>query len=329
MAGVPYVFGNATTSIPLTNLDANFNTGLTIGNTTVGLGNTVTTLGNVILTNATISSPSGIAANAVIYSTSTGNLTGNASIFTVDSNNNVGIGTTTPAVVGSSRKELTVKSTVADTYSILNLIGIRDVGGNQNGDVNFINSFGSQTITSRISGINGASSNTEGILSFQTKTSAGGLTEQLRINSTGALVLAGGTTTATGTGIAFPASQNNSSDANTLDDYEKGTWTPNQGSGLTVVGAFTSSGTYTKVGNLVTLYGKVNGATSIVCSGNGTLSNNLPFTSSASSLAIGGLINGAVTTSTNCYVAPSQAAAICAATTSTSANIYFSVTYQV
>ena len=53
MAGVPYVFGNATTSIPLTNLDANFNTGLTIGNTTVGLGNTVTTLGNVTIANAT------------------------------------------------------------------------------------------------------------------------------------------------------------------------------------------------------------------------------------------------------------------------------------
>jgi len=95
MAGVPFVFGNATTSIPLTNLDANFNTGLTIGNTTVGLGNTVTTLGNVTLTNATISSPSGIAANAVIYSTSTGNLTGNATIFSVNSTS-VGIGTSSP-----------------------------------------------------------------------------------------------------------------------------------------------------------------------------------------------------------------------------------------
>jgi hypothetical protein len=93
--GVPNVFGSATTSIPLSQLDANFNTGLTIGNTTIGLGNTTTTLGNVILTNATISSPSGIAANAVIYSTSTGNLTGNATIFSVNSGN-VGIGTSSP-----------------------------------------------------------------------------------------------------------------------------------------------------------------------------------------------------------------------------------------
>ena len=98
MAGVPFVFGNATTSIPLSNLDANFNTGVTIGNTTVGLGNTVTTLGNVTLTNATIvANTSSIAANAVVYTTSTGNLTGNASVFTVDSSGNVGIGTTSPA----------------------------------------------------------------------------------------------------------------------------------------------------------------------------------------------------------------------------------------
>ena len=64
MAGVPFIFGNATTSIPLSNLDANFNTGLTIGNTTVGLGNTVTTLGNVTLNNVTINS--GLLSTATI-----------------------------------------------------------------------------------------------------------------------------------------------------------------------------------------------------------------------------------------------------------------------
>jgi hypothetical protein len=114
MAGVPYVFGNATTSIPLTNLDANFNTGLTIGNTTIGLGNTTTTLGNVTLTNATIvANTSVIAANAVIYSTSTGNLTGNATIFSVNSGN-VGIGTASPSAkfqVSGSGATGAIKST--------------------------------------------------------------------------------------------------------------------------------------------------------------------------------------------------------------------------
>ena len=51
--------------------------------------------------------------------------------------------------------------------------------------------------------------------------------------------------------IVFPASQNASSDANTLDDYEEGTFNPadNSGAGLSL----TSSGRYTKVGRLVTL----------------------------------------------------------------------------
>ena len=66
MAGVPYVFGNATTSIPLSNLDADFNTPVTIGNTTVGLGNTVTTLGNVTLTNVNIVSGTVPTANSIV-----------------------------------------------------------------------------------------------------------------------------------------------------------------------------------------------------------------------------------------------------------------------
>ena len=53
---VPYVFGNATTSIPLSQLDANFNTVATLGNASVGLGNTTTTVGNLTLTNVTLSS---------------------------------------------------------------------------------------------------------------------------------------------------------------------------------------------------------------------------------------------------------------------------------
>jgi hypothetical protein len=78
-------------------------------------------------------------------------------------------------------------------------------------------------------------------------------------------------------GITFPATQSASSDANTLDDYEEGTWTPNQGTGLTVVGAFNSSGIYTKIGNLVTVNFRVGGATSVACSSGGDITTNLPF----------------------------------------------------
>ena len=66
--------------------------------------------------------------------------------------------------------------------------------------------------------------------------------------------------------------------ANLLDDYETGTWTPSQGSGLTVVGAFSSSGTYTKVGRKVTVVFYVSGATSIAVSAGGIITDNLPFT---------------------------------------------------
>jgi hypothetical protein len=62
-----------------------------------------------------------------------------------------------------------------------------------------------------------------------------------------------------------------------LADYEEGTWTPSQGAGLVVVGAFSSSGTYTKVGRLVTLSGLLIGATSINTSAGGVMTENLPF----------------------------------------------------
>ena len=77
--------------------------------------------------------------------------------------------------------------------------------------------------------------------------------ERLRINSNGALVLAGGATAADGVGIAFPATQSASSNANALDDYEEGTWTPTY-LGETTAGSTTYTtqlGKYTKIGNVV------------------------------------------------------------------------------
>lgn len=53
--------------------------------------------------------------------------------------------------------------------------------------------------------------------------------------------------------IAFPATQRPSSNPNTLDDYEEGTWTPTIQFGGASAGMTysTRTGTYTKVGNLV------------------------------------------------------------------------------
>ena len=61
----------------------------------------------------------------------------------------------------------------------------------------------------------------------------------------------GGTTaSASGAGITFPATQSASSDANTLDDYEEGTWTPTDESGA-ALSLSVSSATYTKIGRVV------------------------------------------------------------------------------
>jgi hypothetical protein len=72
--------------------------------------------------------------------------------------------------------------------------------------------------------------------------------------TTGTLVVTG--TTPTLNGITFPATQVPSADANTLDDYEEGTWTPSLAgsvsdpTGVTYDGR---AGFYTKVGRLVTV----------------------------------------------------------------------------
>jgi len=58
----------------------------------------------------------------------------------------------------------------------------------------------------------------------------------------------------TGGQIAFPAGQQASADVNTLDDYEEGTWTPT----ITNNSSYTIQyGTYTKIGRIVLLYGKI------------------------------------------------------------------------
>jgi hypothetical protein len=75
-----------------------------------------------------------------------------------------------------------------------------------------------------------------------------------RINSTGVYVLKGGTTSANGVGVAFPATQVASSDANTLDDYEEGTWVGTlKGATTDPTIAVTATGRYTKVGRLVSV----------------------------------------------------------------------------
>ena len=90
---VPYTFGTATSSIPLSQLDSNFATAITLGSTNVYLGNTTTTLvGFANLSSTLITSPTHNSGTTL--SLQTGGTTG----LYIDASQNVGIGTTSPSL---------------------------------------------------------------------------------------------------------------------------------------------------------------------------------------------------------------------------------------
>lgn len=76
-------------------------------------------------------------------------------------------------------------------------------------------------------------------------------------------------------GITFPATQVPSADANTLDDYEEGNWTPSVGGNATYLG---QTGKYTKVGRMVyvSCFIQINA----IGTGSTTQISGLPFTQS-------------------------------------------------
>lgn len=94
---VPYTFSSATSAIPLSQLDSNFATTITLGNTAIQLGNTVTTLNNMTLANVTVTTVSGASANAVVYTNSSGQVTANSSVIALDTSGNLGLGVTPSA----------------------------------------------------------------------------------------------------------------------------------------------------------------------------------------------------------------------------------------
>jgi hypothetical protein len=104
-----------------------------------------------------------------------------------------------------------------------------------------------------------------GSITLQEPAVAGTTTLNLPATS-GTVVVTG--TTPTLNGITFPATQSPSADANTLDDYEEGTWISTVTIPINVTGTPTlSNARYTKIGNLVSLEGTF---TAVVTSSNQT-----------------------------------------------------------
>jgi hypothetical protein len=139
--------------------------------------------------------------------------------------------------------------------------------------------------------------------------------------STGNLVI--GTS---GKGIDFSATPGTGT-SELLNDYEEGTWTPGAGAGLTVVGAFSSSGTYTKIGRIVQVRGRLAGATSVAFNTNVVIATGLPFAASLVPYQTGTGMNDAWSASSlvNLYSTNVLSVGSMAATTS----FDFTATYQV
>jgi len=135
----------------------------------------------------------------------------------------------------------------------------------------------------------------------------------------------GATPAASGAGITFPATQSASSDANTLDDYEEGTWTPvlNSFGGTSL----TATGQYTKIGRFVMLTFQVSGTNLATTLGTSYVSG-LPFIGAQSNAGGAswassntGVSFGNTLIVTNAVWAPTQAA--------TGSTLSFVATYNV
>ncbi len=109
-----------------------------------------------------------------------------------------------------------------------------------------------------------------------------------RNSEIGGTMLLGGALTLTAGQVVFPASQNASAGANTLDDYEEGTWTPADGSGAGLSITNTSQAIYMKIGQLVYVAGHI--TYPATGSGSTAIISGLPFTSNGNGygcLAVG------------------------------------------
>jgi len=177
---------------------------------------------------------------------------------TIDASENVGIGTASPF----SNAKLQVKT--GTNINAAFQTGTTETSGIK---INAFNDAASVNIPLELNG---------SVTLLKT-----GETERLRIDSSGHAIIGGGITL--GNGQTYSA-------ANTLSDYETGTWTP-RGTGIDTSN---SVGYYTKVGNVchTQMWIYANGST------NGTISG-LPFTAGHTNNAIGvgtvGYINGSVT----------------------------------
>ncbi|CAB4188178.1 hypothetical protein UFOVP1174_1, partial [uncultured Caudovirales phage] len=169
---VPNIFATATSSIPLSQLDTNFATAITLGSTALYLGNTTTSVAGLTLT--------GSAFNGTV-------------------------GATTPSTGDFTSVTGTVSSGAVSTYTASGAnqsIYSRYIGGSPNVANVYV---GTDSAAGGISGIGGGGllwNVGNGGLAFGANNALA-----MSLSTTGALALKGASTSATGVGITFPATQ--------------------------------------------------------------------------------------------------------------------------
>jgi hypothetical protein len=176
--------------------------------------------------------------------------------------------------------------------------------------------------------------------------SAGGTNQSITLTPTGTGAVAINTTATSRNntslqikdGVGFPATQVASTDPNTLDDYEEGTWTPSLGGTATYTA---QEGTYTKIGNLVQIHGRIQ--VNSIGTGSTTNISGLPFTVSGTTSGFVGFANNTSSSIVSASLLFNNATTTCdiysrtaASTTTTtnaiftaSTNVYFSGSYRV
>jgi len=293
----------------------------------------------------------GCSGTATLASaTITGDLTVDTSTLKVDSaNDRVGIGTAAPSQFVHLSKSNTSTALTAPPAGGASL-RIQNTSSTTNnfGSVEFYNAAGLFGASINCQYTNQSTPTND--LVFVVRGSSGGL-EAARLDSSGNLGLGVTPTAGAGvlqlsSGINFPATQVASANANTLDDYEEGTFTPTViGSGVAGTGTYTSQNArYTKVGRLVTVEVYINwtahtgtgnlqlGGLPFSCNpdvyGSATFGfiNNIAYVAGTSQLT--GYI-GVGSTHINLYSNPVGGGPVNAVTMDTSGDIIYSATYTV
>jgi len=203
---------------------------------------------------------------------------GTTTAVTIDASQNVGVGAA--AATSNFSGSSTVLSVKGNGTNKIGSVIAQSFGTTNATNIEMFAADGTDVVGLLTKGASTA-------MTFYTGTSP---SERARFNSTGALVFAGGTTTANGIGITFPATQSASTDANTLDDYEEGTYTPTPTNITVVSGTPVYTGKYTKIGNIVQVFFEMSGGNITVTGGSSNLS--LPFTAPTVD-GTGGYTNGA------------------------------------